>query len=93
MIKLFRPRWKYEKQGMKLSEYYHVIGYDMRKIIVTGEKADRIYIVDWRDAELIKSEMLLDQNHPNIALLSELRTLQKTMNKFTAMLSRNIKSG
>jgi hypothetical protein len=90
-IKLFRLRRKYEKQGMKLSEYYRVISYDMRRLLVTNEKADRVYFVAWRDAELIQSEMLIDQNRPNIALLSELRVLQRAMSKLSSSMSKKVK--
>jgi hypothetical protein len=75
-------------QGLELNKYYHVIGYDTKQLIVTGEKADRAYTVKWRDVELVKSEMVIASTRPNTALLTEIQLLRRAMGKFSTSMSK-----
>jgi hypothetical protein len=83
LVKVFRLRWGYRKQGLQLDKFYHVIGYDTKRLVITGEKADRAYTVKWADVELIKSEVTVSQTRPNVALLTEMQLLRKAMNKLS----------
>ena len=88
LVKIFRLRMGYSWQGLNSKDFYHVIGYDMRRLVITGEKADRAYVVRWEDVELVKSEITLAQSRPDTALLSEIQMLRKSMTKLSAAIPR-----
>jgi hypothetical protein len=88
LIKVLNLRLKYKMQGLEINKYYHVIGYDTKQLIVTGEKADRAYTVRWSDVELVKSEMAIASTRPNIALLTEIQLLRRAAGKFSASIPK-----
>lgn len=87
-VKISRLRWGYGRRGLNSEDIYHVIGYDTRRLVITGEEADRAYVVRWEDIELIKSEVTTAQIRPNTALLSEMQMLRRAMGKLSAAIPK-----
>ena len=81
LIKVTFLRLRYKWQGLKLNQYYHVIGYDTKYLIITNDKAEKAFTVMWGDIELIKSEVTSAGIQPDVALLNEMQLLRKTMSK------------
>jgi hypothetical protein len=82
-VKILNLRLGYKRQGLKLGKFYHVICYDMKRLIIAGEEADRAYTVKWADAELVKSEITFARNRPDTALLNEMQLLRRAMGKLS----------
>jgi hypothetical protein len=92
-VKILNLRWRYKKQGLRCDLYYHVIGYDTKRMIITSEKADRAYTVKWKDVDLVKSELTVSQTRPATALLLEMQLLRGAMSKLSSAIPKlkNIK--
>jgi hypothetical protein len=88
LVKVLRLRLGYKRQGLELDKFYHVIGYDMKRLVITGEEADRAYTVKWADVELVKSEITLAQNRPNTALMNEMQLLRRAMGKLSTAIPK-----
>jgi hypothetical protein len=88
LVKVLQLRLGYKWQGLKLDKFYHVIGYDTKRLVIAGEEADRAYTVKWADVELVKSEITLAQNRPNTALLNEMQSLRRAMGKLSTAIPK-----
>jgi hypothetical protein len=84
LVKILNLGWRYQRQGLRRDLFYHVIGYDIKYLIITSEKADRAYTVKWRDVELVKSEVTVSQTRPATALLTEIQLLRRAMSKLSS---------
>lgn len=56
IVRLKKMRLSYRLQDMRLGEFYTVIGYDMKRLLVTNPEANKSYYIRWYDAELYRSE-------------------------------------
>jgi hypothetical protein len=84
LVKILNLKWRYQRWGLRRDLFYHVIGYDIKHLIITSEKADRAYTVKWQDVELVKSEVTVSQTRPATAILTEIQLLRRAMSKLTS---------
>ena len=83
VVRLKKMRRRYSVQGMKLNEFYSVIGYDMKNLLVTNQKAEKAYYMLWKDTELYRSEYIVNQFNPSISG-GDIQALRRTMKKLTS---------
>ena len=85
VIRLSRMRRRYRAQGMETGLPYYVIGYDMKRLIVTkaSRNADRAYLVDWGDAELMRSEFVAGSSGSALSR-KDVLALRGTLKKLAA---------
>jgi len=80
IVRLKKMRLRYSLQDMSLGEFYSVICYDMKRLIVTNEKADRSFYIKWDDAELYRSEYVASQSTPSLSA-GDIQALRRTMKR------------
>jgi len=82
IVRLKKMRLRYKLQGMEPAEFYTVICYDMKRLLVTNQKADRSFYIKWVDAELYRSEYVAHQSTPSLSG-GDVQALRRTMKKLT----------
>jgi hypothetical protein len=90
VVRLNKMRFRYAWQEMETGILYTVIAYDMKRLLVTAPKADRAYYMLWKDAELIKSELIASQSNPSLNS-NDIQALRKTISKVGASIPRPVK--
>jgi len=82
IVRLRKMRLRYSLQNMKMGEFYTVICYDMKRLLVTNQKADRTFLMFWKDAELYRSELMVDQ--ASSLDVGDIQALRRALRRLTS---------
>jgi len=86
IVKIKNLGASYKWRGLTSQEYYNVICYDMKHLLLTNAKGDKPYKVRWEDVELIRSEKIdFSRNASNFL---ETQSLKQAVNKLGSVITR-----